>query len=100
MVDSPTARARAERMVVSALCSAPPRVLRLIGGPVVRADGTTIEPEVGAALRLLNALPGSAFEELPLDQLANRLGEAQGVLAGVLNNDPSVTQLGIPGVAR
>ena len=39
-------------------------------------------------------------EELPLDQLANRLGEAQGVLAGVLNNDPSVTQLGIPGVAR
>ena len=42
----------------------------------------------------------AAVEELPLDQLANRLGEAQGVLAGVLNNDPSVTQLGIPGVAR
>ncbi len=39
-------------------------------------------------------------EELPLDQLASRLGEAQGLLASVLNNDPSVTQLGIPGVAR
>ncbi|MFT3887146.1 MAG: hypothetical protein QM713_03135 [Arachnia sp.] len=39
-------------------------------------------------------------EELPLDELAQRLGEAQGVLAAVLNNDPSVTQLGLPGVAR
>jgi hypothetical protein len=47
---------------------------------------------------LMASLDG--VEELPLDQLANRLGEAQGVLAGVLNNDPSVTQLGIPGVAR
>ena len=47
---------------------------------------------------LMASLDG--VEALPLDQLANRLGEAQGVLAGVLNNDPSVTQLGIPGVAR
>ncbi len=47
---------------------------------------------------LMASLDG--VEELPLDQLANRLGEAQGVLAGVLNNDLSVTQLGIPGVAR
>ncbi|HMQ65686.1 MAG TPA: hypothetical protein PJ992_05300 [Arachnia sp.] len=47
---------------------------------------------------LMASLDG--VDELPLDQLANRLGEAQGVLAGVLNNDPSVTQLGIPGVAR
>ena len=47
---------------------------------------------------LMASLDG--VDELPLDQLANRWGEAQGVLAGVLNNDPSVTQLGIPGVAR
>ena len=47
---------------------------------------------------LMASLDG--VEELPLDQLANRLGEAQGVWAVVLNNDPSVTQLGIPGVAR
>ncbi len=53
-------------------------------------------------LELVGELVASldGVEELPLDQLANRLGEAQGVLAGVLNNDPSVTQLGIPGVAR
>ena len=53
-------------------------------------------------LELVGELMASpdGVDELPLDQLANRLGEAQGVLAGVLNNDPSVTQLGIPGVAR
>ena len=53
-------------------------------------------------LELVGELVASldGVEELPLDQLATRLGEAQGVLAGVLNNDPSVTQLGIPGVAR
>jgi hypothetical protein len=61
---------------------------------VVPADVRRLEL-VGELMASLDGV-----EELPLDQLANRLGEAQGVLAGVLNNDPSVTQLGIPGVAR
>ena len=99
MVDSPTARARAERMVVSALCSAPPRVLRLIGGPVVRADGTTIEPEVGAALRLLNALPGSAFEELPLDRARAQLDHEAVVFGGRPIPMHEVRDLTIPGPA-
>ncbi|NHB85843.1 hypothetical protein G7085_18200 [Tessaracoccus sp. HDW20] len=37
-------------------------------------------------------------EELPLPGQTARLTEAQRILAGVLNNDPMVTQLGLPGV--
>lgn len=40
------------------------------------------------------------IEALPLDQQTAKLSEAQRILAGVLNNDPAVTQLGLPGVAR
>ena len=40
------------------------------------------------------------IEDLPLDQQTAKLSEAQRILAGVLNNDPAVTQLGLPGVAR
>lgn len=40
------------------------------------------------------------IDDLPLAEQAARLTEAQAVLAGVLNNDPEVSQLGIPGVGR
>lgn len=39
-------------------------------------------------------------EDAPLDDQVARLSEAQVVLAGVLNNDPGLGQLGIPGVGR
>ncbi|HJE51807.1 MAG TPA: hypothetical protein K8V15_07495 [Tessaracoccus flavescens] len=41
-----------------------------------------------------------SLDDLPLEQQAAKLSEAQGILAGVLNNDPAVTQLGLPGVSR
>ncbi|WP_180349066.1 hypothetical protein [Tessaracoccus massiliensis] len=41
-----------------------------------------------------------SLEELPLEEQTAKLTEAQAVLQAVLNNDPSITQLGIPGVAR
>ena len=66
--------------------------------PTPRSAAPADERRLELVGELMASLDG--VEELPLDQLANRLGEAQGVLAGVLNNDPSVTQLGIPGVAR
>ncbi|MHA6511471.1 hypothetical protein [Tessaracoccus sp. Z1128] len=40
------------------------------------------------------------LDDLPLDEQTARLGEAQAILAGVLNNDPGVVQPGIPGVGR
>lgn len=38
-------------------------------------------------------------EDAPLEAQVARLGEAQQVLAAILNNHPGVGQLGIPGVA-
>ncbi len=40
------------------------------------------------------------LDDAPLDEQAERLGEAQALLAAVLNNDPGLGQRGIPGVAR
>ncbi|WP_458993644.1 hypothetical protein [Tessaracoccus sp. G1721] len=40
------------------------------------------------------------LEDLPLGEQIALLGEAQTVLAGVLNNDPGLNQPGIPGVSR
>jgi len=37
-------------------------------------------------------------EDLPLPEQTARLTEAQRILAGVLSNDPMITQLGLPGV--
>lgn len=38
------------------------------------------------------------IDELPLEEQTAKLAEAQTVLQAVLNNDPAVSQLGIPGV--
>lgn len=42
----------------------------------------------------------AGVEELPLDQQGALLSHAQGVLAGVLSNDPNMTRPGLPGVER
>ena len=39
-----------------------------------------------------------ATQDLPLAEETSRLTEAQRILAGVLSNDPLITQLGLPGV--
>ena len=41
-----------------------------------------------------------SLDELPLEEQTAKLAEAQRVLQAVLNNDPGISQLGIPGVAR
>lgn len=40
------------------------------------------------------------LDELPLEQQTAALSEAQAVLQAVLNNDPGIAQMGIPGVSR
>lgn len=47
---------------------------------------------------VLSGLDG--VESASLDEQVERLGDAQAVLSGILNNDPGVVQPGIPGVPR
>ncbi len=81
MVD-PTFMARLERAAVTALGRSPERVQRLIEGPAPTADGVQIEPEVGAALRLLALVPGSSFEDLPLAQARAQIDHEAAVFGG------------------
>ncbi|MDO5503362.1 MAG: alpha/beta hydrolase [Actinomycetia bacterium] len=56
------------RGVLGVLGRLPESVQRRIAGSLEEIDGQTVYPEVGAALRLLNAIPGPTFEELPLER--------------------------------
>jgi acetyl esterase/lipase len=71
-----------ERAVVTALGRSPRRVQRLIGGRPPLADGVSIEPEVGAALRLLSLAPGSSFEDLPLPQARAQIDHEAATFGG------------------
>ncbi len=73
---------RAERAVVTALGKAPTSVQRLIGGRAPTSDGVPIEPEVGAALRLLSLVPASSFEDLPLEQARAQIDAEAAVFGG------------------
>lgn len=81
MVD-PTRMARVERAVVTALGRAPEPLQRLIEGRAPTADGVEIEPEVGAALRLLSLVPGSSFEDLPLEDARAQIDHEAAVFGG------------------
>lgn len=74
--------ARFERAMVTALGRAPARVQRLIGGRPPTSDGVPIEPEIGAALRLLSLLPGSSFEDLPLDRARAQIDQEAALFGG------------------
>lgn len=81
MID-PSTLARAERLVVTALGRAPTSVQRLIAGGPATADGVPIEPEVGAALRLLALVPGATFEDLPLAEARAQIDHEAAVFGG------------------
>jgi len=87
---------RAERAVVTALGMAPTGVQRLIGGRAPTADGVPIEPEVGAALRLLSLVPGSSFEDLPLDRARAQIDAEAAVFGGPPIPMSEVRELRIP----
>ncbi len=62
---------------------------------------STVPADVRRTELVAEAMVGlDSLEELPLEEQTAKLTEAQAVLQAVLNNDPSITQLGIPGVAR
>lgn len=63
-----TVMSAVSRGVLAVLGRLPESAQRRIAGPLEEIDGQTVYPEVGAALRLLNALPGPTFEKLSLEQ--------------------------------
>ncbi|MEQ5843017.1 alpha/beta hydrolase [Paraburkholderia acidicola] len=54
------------RLVLRVVGILPTWLQRWLGGKPVRIDGQVLHPEVQLALRLLNLVPGSSFETLPL----------------------------------
>lgn len=64
----PAASDRLVRAGVTALGALPEAVLHRLAGPQRVVDGQRLEPEVQAALGILNRLPGESFEKLPLAQ--------------------------------
>ena len=59
---------RLMRTSIRALGALPERLQRMIAGAPVEIDGQRLYTEVQMALRVLNALPGPGFEDLPLAQ--------------------------------
>jgi acetyl esterase len=70
-----TVQQKAMRAVIRGLGMLPEPAQRLIAGRPVEIDGQRLLTEVQMALRLLNALPGSDFEDLPLDQARAQVDE-------------------------
>ena len=96
MVDSASLIGSVERSVVKALGRAPASIQRLIGGRAPLSDGVPIEPEVGAALRLLSLIPGASFEDLPLDQARAAIDHEADVFGGAPIPMHEVRDLTIP----
>lgn len=65
-MSSVSATERITRAVIRTLGALPEPAQRLIAGRPVIVDGQLLYTEVQMALKLLNALPGSSFEDLPL----------------------------------
>jgi acetyl esterase len=84
------------RAVVTALGRAPAGVQRLIGGSAAVAHGAALQPEIGAALRLLSLVPGSSFEELPVPEARRRADREAAVFGGRPLRMHQVRELCVP----
>lgn len=73
---------RATRGVIRFLGALPEPAQRLIAGKPVDIDGQRLYTEVQMALRLLNALPGNSFEDLPLDQARAQIDAEARIFGG------------------
>ena len=81
--------------VLSVLSRLPEGVQRRIAGDLAVEHGTTVHPEVGMALRLLNAVPASSFETLPLEQARAQI-DAEAWVFGKRTEVGRVEDLSIP----
>ncbi|MCD6640550.1 MAG: alpha/beta hydrolase [Nocardioides sp.] len=81
-MDRKAVEAALSRAVVSTLGRAPDRLQSLIGGQHRNRAGAALEPEVAAALRLLNALPDSDFSDLPVERARGQIDEEAALFGG------------------
>lgn len=68
MAVAPSIADRTARTVIRVLGALPQPLQRLITGSPDEVDGNRLFTEVQMALRLLNSMPGSSFEDLPLPE--------------------------------
>jgi acetyl esterase len=95
MAETLTAQQRIIRLVIKTLGALPEPAQRLIAGKPVQIDGQSLLTEVQMALRLLNALPGSSFEELPLADARAQV-DAEALIFGDREHVDIVEELRIP----
>lgn len=87
---------RIERGAVVALGRAPGRVQQLIAGKPRTARGQALHPEIGSALRLLELVPGSDFEDLSLPDARAQIDHEARLFGGPPIPMTRVRQLRIP----
>ena len=84
MPDTPAPSERVMRAVIRTLGALPGPIQRVIAGRPVVVDGQRLYTEVQMALRLLNALPGSDFSDLPLDRARAQIDAEARIFGGSL----------------
>lgn len=83
------------RTAIRAVTSLPAPIQRLIAGKPIEVDGNELFTEVQTALKILNALPGNAFEDLPLAQARAQI-DAEARIFGSNPQVDSVSEIVIP----
>jgi acetyl esterase len=81
-MDAKAVEAALSRAVVSVVGRAPDRLQTLVGGRRVNRAGAAMEPEVAAALRLLDALPDNDFTRLPVEEARRQVEEEAALFGG------------------
>lgn len=92
---SSSASERVMRAVIRTLGALPEPLQRLIAGKPVEIDGQRLYTEVQMALKLLNAIPGSSFEELPLSEARAQI-DAEARIFGSAPRVASIADISIP----
>ncbi len=95
MSESLNVQQRAIQGVIRGLGMLPEPAQRLIAGKPVVIDGQRLLTEVQMALRLLNAMPGSSFEDLPLRQAREQV-DAEAMIFGAPEQVDIIEDVRIP----
>ncbi|WP_424809749.1 alpha/beta hydrolase [Rhodococcus sp. 27YEA15] len=78
----------------------PTAAQRLLGGTPKAIDGQTLDPEIQLALRLLNAVESSSFENLPLPQARAQIDAESRLFGGTPIPVETVRDISIPADGR
>ncbi len=92
----PKLEAALSRAVVTTLGRAPSRMQSLIGGRHRNRSGADLEPEVAAALRLLNSLPDSDISQLSVEDARARIETDAALFGGEPLPMAEVREVSVP----